>query len=341
MVDATPKRITEARVTNLISHEVRCDVPEPGTAERMDLAAAVVECKKEFNELQFMEKNGEDGTIIVEVQNRRVYIVPDASYMSVSRIVFSQTTEGHVKYAVQALFTNVQTGIVENISKFKDVCSIVADCSEYKFCPGISKEKYEEYHSVIRYHIKSIRIWDQPFKRIDSRNCLLLHQLAANAKYEERVNSSVLCKACKRLLCDLAHQRNRSTISPSKQLKRLQPSSTFKLMHLSPASVAKRKRATQQERSRDKAKLLRHDDLDITFEEDQSDELSNVVTKLEEVAKKDLDMIFSEADDKNVGGTVREIWESDLRKSKLEFFKDQQRNSKQLALQSECMHHLP
>ena len=53
MVDATPKPTTEARVTNLISHKVRCDVPEPETAECMDLAAAVVECKKEFNELQF------------------------------------------------------------------------------------------------------------------------------------------------------------------------------------------------------------------------------------------------------------------------------------------------
>lgn len=248
--------------------------------EQLDLSAAAEECKKKFTELQFMEKNSHDGTVIVEVQNQRVYLAPNASYVSVSRIVFSRTAEGCVNYAVQALFTNVQTGVVENISKFMDICSIISDSGGYKFCPGIPEKKYfDEYYSVIHYHIKSIRIWEQPFKQIDSRNCLLLHQLAANAKHKEKIENTVLRKAYKRLICDLAHQCNRSTVSPSKQTKRLQPSPTFKLMW------------------------------DITLEEDQSDELSNVVTncKLEEIAKKDLDMIFTEADDNNVGCAVREI----------------------------------
>lgn len=69
--------------------------------------------------------------------------------------------------------------------------------------------------------------------------------------------------------------------------------------------------------------------LPLQIEEDQSDELANLVTKLEEVAKEDLDNIFTEADDHNVGGTVQDVWESDLRKAKLELFSDQQRNSKE------------
>lgn len=67
----------------------------------------VEECKKIFTDLQFMEKNGHDGTVVVEVQNQRMYFIPNASYMPVSRIMFSKT-EGCVNYAVQALFTNVQ-----------------------------------------------------------------------------------------------------------------------------------------------------------------------------------------------------------------------------------------
>ena len=108
-------------------------------------------------------------------------------------------------------------------------------------------------------------------------------------------------------------------------LMRLQPLSNFKKNHLSPASKAI---ATQQEQSCDKAKLHKYDDLNITLEEDQCDELANVVTKLQEVAKEDLDNIFTKADVNNVGPAVRDVWESDLRKAKLEFFSDQQWSSK-------------
>ena len=106
---------------------------------------------------------------------------------------------------------------------------------------------------MIRYHIKSCRVWEQPFIRIDSVNCLLWHKLARNATAEERRNKSVLCKSCKRLCCDLEHQRRRSNVSSSKHAARLLPSSNFKLKYLSPQSVSKQKEATLRERSRDKA----------------------------------------------------------------------------------------
>jgi len=53
---------------------------------------------------------------------------------------------------------------------------------------------------------------------------------------------------------------------------------------------------------------------------------------MKEVAKEDLDNIFTEADVNNVGPAVQDVWESDLRKAKLEFFSDQQRNSKKTNL---------
>jgi len=139
----------------------------------------------------------------------------------------------------------VQTGVVKSVAEFMDICSIILESAGYKFCPGIQEKKYfDEYYSVIRYYIKSIRIWEKPFKRIDSRNCILLHKLAENAKDEEKMENTVLCK---RLICDLDHQRRRSDISPSRKLMWLQPSFNFKKKHLSPASKAIREKATQQE----------------------------------------------------------------------------------------------
>ena len=73
--------------------------------------------------------------------------------------------------------------------------------------------------------------------------------------------------------------------------------------------------------------MLKYCDLNISLEEDQSDEIGNIVQKLEEVAKPELEKVFEEADGENVGEAVRDIWKADLRSSKMEFFKDQQQNS--------------
>ena len=86
-----------------------------GMTEELNLSVAVEECKKNFSDLQFMEKNGHEGTV-VEVQDQRIYFIPNASYMSVSSIVFFKS-EGCLNYAVRVLFTNVQTGVVKNVAR--------------------------------------------------------------------------------------------------------------------------------------------------------------------------------------------------------------------------------
>ena len=47
------------------------------------------------------------------------------------------------------------------LPEFMDICSIISESGGYKFCLGIPEKKYfDEYYSVICYHIKSIRIWE-------------------------------------------------------------------------------------------------------------------------------------------------------------------------------------
>ena len=92
------------------------------------------------------------------------------------------------------------------------------------------------------------------------------------------------------------HQRRRSDVSPSKKLQRQQPSSHFKVNYLSPASALKRKQAAQQERSADKAKITKYESLEVTLDDDQSDELSSVIDKIEEQHQDELDKVIREAD---------------------------------------------
>jgi len=75
---------------------------------------------------------------------------------------------------------------------------------------------------------------------------------------------AVLRKNCKRLLTLLLHQKQRSDVSPDRQIARQQLSSSFKLKYLSPASVVKERKAMQTERPTDKAKLAKlADDSDM------------------------------------------------------------------------------
>ena len=82
------------------------------------------------------------------------------------------------------------------------------------------------------------------------------------------------------------------------------------------------------ERSADKAKLARYDDLDVTLDGEQSDELSSIMSKIKESSVDELSKIFEEADGYSVGDSVRAVWELDRSNSKERFFKDQQSNSK-------------
>ena len=60
------------------------------------------------------------------------------------------------------------------------------------------------------------------------------------------------------------------------------PDYSHKLKYLSPVGVAARKNATQMEHSIDKAKLAKHEELELPLDNEQFDELCNVMKTIEE-----------------------------------------------------------
>jgi len=296
------------------------------------LDALCAKGKSLYPDLVFVKRRGSDCDM-VEVSQTFMRCVPEAGNISVARVLFysSVGNSGIYCYNIQVLLTSIQKGETSSLDEGLELCRIISNKDNYKFCPGIdTKEYYEHYHSVIRYNIATVRIWDRPFKRIDSKNCLLWYQLKHNATYKEKESEQVLCRPCKKLHSNLDHQRRRSDVSPERRIKRQQPSSHFQLKFLSPASVSKRRSATQKERSRDKVKLVKLGELDVTLEDDQSDELCEIVAKIEDECKDEIENIFHEADTHSAtaGGALRSSWERDKANSKATFFKDQLKNSK-------------
>ena len=123
-------------------------------------------------------------------------------------ILCVQVSIQYRSYVAHILMRVWKSGTVENLEDVIALCQMIGVNSTYKFCPGIEPDEYEkEFHSVIRFHIKSVRVTDFPFHRVDSINCKLLFQLAHNATECERSAQKVICSACKRLVSDLTHQK--------------------------------------------------------------------------------------------------------------------------------------
>jgi len=130
---------------------------------------------------------------------------------------------------------------LESVDDVYELCNILGNKSKHKFCPGIDCDYYErEYYQAIRFHLKSVRQSSYPFSRVDSVKCKLLFVPASNAAVAEKEASEVKCSACKALVHYLNLQKKRTLAeSPSRKIKRQQPSSSARLQYMLPASREK------------------------------------------------------------------------------------------------------
>jgi len=154
---------------------------------------------------------------VLEVTQQKVHTVPGSGFVSVTRILFvTASSTAQFTYDLRILFSTILQGDVSTLSEFFEACSVLSKKEDYKFCPGLDEKTYfDNFFNFIKFHIKSVRIWDKPFTRIDSKDCLLWHQLSKNSKTDERLEFEVLCGSCKVLICNLDHQKRRSDVSPN------------------------------------------------------------------------------------------------------------------------------
>ena len=231
---------------------------------------------------------------------------------------------------MNVLGSHLQSGTLQSEADVHELCQMLMNRAVYNFCPGIDFKHYEEhYHSVICYHLKSVKHSTASFQQVDSVNCKLWYQLPINSRIVDRYAKEDMCSACKRLKTDLDWQR-RCTLSesPSRKIKRQAPSSKAKLANMSPASQLKRKQNALMERNNDKIKLRRYEKSEVTLAEEQHDEMYAIVDIIREVGKYELVKVFAEGDAHGIGTQIRELWLTDRRQQLQQFKADQTRNSK-------------
>ena len=284
----------------------------------------LTDCGASYDRL-FFNRGHCEGREVLIVSQRSLRDCPPAGPTSLARL----TVDENMQYTLQVLLHSIESGELKSVGQFMELCDKISDYSAYKFCPGFDYDTYmDKYHDKIRYLPSKVRVTTSPFKRVQSTHCTMWHKLSKNASRAQKSSHSVICCKCKRLRSELDRALKRCTgYSPRRKIKRQQPSSNYPLKYLSPTSLKKRKSNTQQERNKDKKALAKYRHLEVTLDDNQSDELVEIMDKIETVGKETLEEILLEAESSGVGSSIRGIWKDDKRNTK-DIKIDQQQNSK-------------
>jgi len=163
-----------------------------------------------FEDLLFIQRNNPKSspiTPVLEILQQTMFTMPPAGHISVARILLYPTDETFsFRYETQILYTAFRSGTVCSRKEFLSICKVISKKAGFKFCHGIDvNHYYSHYYPVIRYNVEKCHMWNHLFECIDSKNCLLWHELGKTAPYEDHDKSVILCKGCKHLHSNLDH----------------------------------------------------------------------------------------------------------------------------------------
>ena len=80
-------------------------------------------------------------------------------------------------YDIQILFSTILHSNVSTLPIHFEICGLLSKSEDYKFCPGLEEKPYFD-----NYYIIIFQIWEMLFTQIDSKDCLMWHQLSENGK---------------------------------------------------------------------------------------------------------------------------------------------------------------
>ena len=146
-----------------------------------------------FPELAFTMavEAGNSSAPVLTITQKNLYTHPP--FGLTSRI---QVAVQYKNYTASVLMRTWKVGEVKSVEDIIELCHDFSNKSVYKFCPGIDPHYYEdEYHKIIRFHIKSVRFSQFPFMRVDSVNCKLWFIPASNIPAVEKSANEVKCPA--------------------------------------------------------------------------------------------------------------------------------------------------
>ena len=96
---------------------------------------------------------------------------------------------------------------------------------------------------------------------------------------------------------------------------------------MSPSSQLKRKHNAKVERDNSIQKLKQYEHTEVPLDAHQDDEMSKVVSIIENEFQDELDKLFAEGEKHGVGHKMKEVWSADKQRDSRDFKNDQILNS--------------
>ncbi|XP_064383696.1 uncharacterized protein LOC135332250 [Halichondria panicea] len=128
---------------------------------------------------------------------------------------------GDGSYFIQAFHRTIEEGTVATPSSFQQLCEKIADQENYKMCPGLPMEEYNEYSKVINHDETRVLSVDAPVPHVESPKCHHLHIGTRHMAKAVRKDPEMICQECIKLRGSLQRSVKRFSTTGSATGKEL------------------------------------------------------------------------------------------------------------------------
>ena len=304
----------------------------------LEMIQAKLECFEEYSSTLTCRMihgdyaaSGGIGLTWLEVCQRQAKVLPEVGPVHAVRVVIDMSLVCKLQIVWPVVHTVHQIALRchDDEGLFKLLQQMLPK-SKYAVCPGIP-HYVERYSALVRHTVKCLRkitLGDESL-RCESVCCLLWHVPTDQRSIpgERLFNVCAHCKSVDRLLAKDAAAA--AACTSDTRIARTLPTSNYPIEMLSPASQKAWMRRIIKNRKNFNAKLDKYSKLCVSLTDEQDNELSAVVSKINKnpPMRSELDEIFLEADKhkEGHGDILQDIWELDS--TDKEFTMDQQKNS--------------
>ena len=218
------------------------------------------------------------------------------------------------KFSFQVLDVTLDTGKLnyEIIQKYLDQMKPMRG---YRLCPEV-ENVYRDKKETLKMKPQALREWPNGI-RYDHSEC----ELWFNPKLIQNKGRKSMCRKCDVLAKSINKAVTRVRMSKTKTKKT--PSKSTNLKYLTP----KTRRRTLQKKTaklrKQSKKLEKYDNFVCDLNIEQSEEMREIISKINGEFSGDLEELFKEHDK---GSILKQIWNNDIQNNKTTFYKDQVKN---------------
>ena len=211
----------------------------------------------------------------------------------------------------------------------EDALEMISD--GWTMCGGVSPSEFSDATNFLRYKPACVER-SEPFEAVHSLKCMKwFKQVRRRKKAQTKQCAMGTCKKCVEFLRNVRKQNKSNAIGGESKMKRQDPGSNYPWKYLSPMSRNIRQRRANVKRHADVRKIKRLqkrlNKYKVQLEENQSREMADIVTILNEKYADDVQAVIDAGADTSpeTHRVLQEVWDQDT-KDRTQFFTDQIKN---------------